>query len=140
MAEFTFDGDAFIARLKKIPQNTEVGLKRAGIYLLSQAQKTIKSGGEGWAPFRRPPKPPHNLLLDNGRLIGSLAPNSDENIFDLEHNSITVGSNVEYAAAQNYGFTPRNLPARPFLFIDQERADRCMAIIAKAMFDASGGA
>jgi len=48
------------------------------------------------------------ILQDTGRLKGSIKPYS--NAYGAE-----VKTSVEYAAAHNYGYSPRNLPARPFM-------------------------
>lgn len=31
------------------------------------------------------------------------------------HNGVAIGNRIVYAAAHNFGYPPRNLPARPFL-------------------------
>jgi phage gpG-like protein len=131
--EFEFDASAFISEIEGTKSNVVAGLKAAAIYFLSESAKTIRSGGLDWPAFRRPPKRPHQLLYDTGRLIGSLAPGGAMNVFESENDglTLTVGSNLAYARAQNQGYAPHSLPARPFMFFDEQRTDAMARIIEK---------
>jgi phage gpG-like protein len=52
----------------------------------------------------------------------------------VEHDKIvSVGSDVVYAAAQNYGYAPKNIPPRPFLNISAEAFLKIEAIINAAL-------
>jgi phage gpG-like protein len=51
------------------------------------------------------------ILIDTGRLRASIAKKVEGN------SRVLIGTNVVYAAAQNFGYQPRNLPARTFLGI-----------------------
>lgn len=42
-------------------------------------------------------------------------PGGEEQIFQTIDNGIIVGTNVKYAAVQNYGYAKKNIPARPFI-------------------------
>jgi phage gpG-like protein len=114
---FNFDGTAAIAELSKIRANAPQALNAVGVYLLTVAQTNITSQGSGlgWAPFKRLPKRPHQLLWDHGTLLRSLTVGDGNNVFQSSPGQVTIGSNVAYAAAQNFGVTSHDLPARPFL-------------------------
>jgi phage gpG-like protein len=123
------------AKVQGILNNREGALKAAGLVLLAKAQEAIEQSGPGWAPFKRPPKRPHQLLWDTGTLIQSLSLSGANNVFTVSGNSVTVGTNVAYAAAQNEG-TRRGVPARPYLFIDAERQDAANAAYVKRLLQA----
>lgn len=127
------DAAALKATVQRILDNRPDALKAAGLVLLADAQQTIHDGGQAWAPFKTLPKRPHQLLWDTGTLIQSLALGGAGNVFEQTGDTVTVGTNVAYAAAQNYGYEPRNLPARPFLFIDDEREQQASNAYSKAL-------
>jgi len=72
---------------------------------------------------------PHEPLRDTGVLLNSLSvgtwsgdsyvkPNMDggeQQIFEMEYNGVTVGTNVLYARTHNEGDPKRGIPARPFI-------------------------
>jgi phage gpG-like protein len=129
-AEF-FGGDVIKAKLNALLLAKPDALKSAGLSLLLAAQKSIISGGPGFAPQKRPYKPVHQLLWEHGTLLRSLAIDGADNVFSEDDNSITVGSAVKYAQALNLGYAPHNLPQREFLKIDDQRlADARDAYIA----------
>ncbi|MEO1082391.1 MAG: phage virion morphogenesis protein [Pseudomonadota bacterium] len=72
-------------------------LRRTGRYLVRDAQVNIRLGrdvrGAPLAPIRRDGQ----ILRDTSRLYRSIA-------YRLGQNEVRVGTNVEYARAQNYGF------------------------------------
>ena len=125
MASAEFIGSEIIKRkLQAMLMAKSDGLKAAGLVVLTKAQKTITSGGgNGWPGFKRPPTRAHQLLWDYGTLLRSLTVGDTNNVFEQDDASITIGSNVAYARAQNLGDPNHNLPARPFLFLDNERMD-----------------
>lgn len=69
------------------------------------------------------------ILRDTGRLFNSLMPSEagfggiigqDENEFEIQNGTISVGTNVVYAGTHQYGRPERNIPARPFFPPDAE--------------------
>lgn len=136
MADASADGIENIkARLKGVLAAKKDALKAAGVAVLTNAQQTITNGGDGWQPWSKnyKPKRAHQMLWDTGTLLRSLTVGDANNIFDQENdNTIIVGSNVKYAAAQNFGYSPRNLPARPFLLVNAKTQDVAQrAFVAK---------
>lgn len=79
----------------------------------------------------------HPLLIKSGDLfLAVTSPFGRGHIEDVGNRSAEIGvdpSEIPYAMAQNYGYAPRNLPAREFEDIDDETADLCTEIIADAM-------
>lgn len=113
-----FDDSKALAKLDKIKANMPMALKAAGMVVLTAAQQTIIEGGQDWTPWKRLPKHPHQMLWDTGTLIRSLMLGDTHNILRETDSSIIVGSNVAYSAAQQYGYAPHSLPARPFLLFN----------------------
>jgi phage gpG-like protein len=124
MAEASSEGfEQIKARLQRMIAAKQEALKASGVAVLTESQKTITSGGNGWAPWSTnyKPKRVHQMLWDTGTLLRSLSIGDEHNIFRTDgDDSIVVGSNVKYAAAQNYGYSPRNLPARPYLVLNAQ--------------------
>jgi hypothetical protein len=73
---------------------------------------------------------PHEVLRDTGVLLNSLSVGSwsgsgqyarprgeggEEQIFELQDNGVTIGTNVAYAASHHYGDQKRGIPARPIM-------------------------
>ena len=56
-------------------------------------------------------------------LHGNLRDSIETYITSATEAEVGVGSNVKYAAAQQFGYSPRNLPARPYMGLsaDNER-------------------
>jgi phage virion morphogenesis protein len=50
--------------------------------------------------------------------------------YDATDDQVEIGTNLIYARAHQYGYTPRNLPARPFLGINDQDANEIEAIFA----------
>lgn len=121
MADASITGlDALKARLQRLQRSSETAMKAAGVGALTVAQKAIINQGDGkwpaWSQNYRP-KRSHQMLWDMGTLLRSLALGGAENVFEQDAQSVTVGTNVAYAAAQNFGIPTRNLPPRPFFVI-----------------------
>lgn len=114
-------GDSFESPLKKIglqltssvQQNFDKGgrpKKWAGLKLATLLQRGAEVGGSG-----RP-----EILRDKGFLMASIvsAPTDPDGIWDLEKFQVTVGSQLKYAKHIQDG--TRNMPARPFLMMQDE--------------------
>lgn len=80
------------------------------------------SSGVPWPP--RKDKKPHPLLVLSGALIESARDTGGAgNIHQVSGRLATLGidgSVIPYAAAQNYGYEPRNLPAREYLYAAED--------------------
>ena len=127
------DAAALRATVERMLANREAGLKAAGLTILAASQQEIHDGGQGWAPFKKLPKSPHQLLWESGTLIQSLALGGPGNVFEIDGGSVKTGTNVAYAAAQNYGYEPHDLPARPFLFVDDKRQEQAEKAYVNAL-------
>jgi phage gpG-like protein len=127
------DASQLLATVHRMLGNREEGLHAAGLVILAVEQQTIHDGNPSWAGFRTLPKSPHQLLWETGTLIQSLALNGPGNVFEVKGDSVTTGTNVAYAAAQNYGYAPHDLPARPFMFIDDARQEQANKAYVNAL-------
>jgi phage gpG-like protein len=124
MASAEFNGfEAVKAKLGGMLAAKAQALKAAGLAILTAAQKSITSGGAGWPAWspNYKPKRAHQMLWDYGTLLRSLTLGDQNNVFREEgDDTVIVGSAVAYARAQNQGYG--HLPARPYLFVDDDRA------------------
>jgi phage gpG-like protein len=111
--------DALRAKVQLLKDNKPKALRAAGIKLLKLAQQSIQEQGPGWAPFKKLPAHPHQLVWESGELFHSLDPGDSHNILQVDGDTVTTGTNVPYAHYQNDGDS--RLPARPFEFIDDAR-------------------
>jgi len=127
---------------------------RAATVVLTAAQMRIRSKGDGeWAP-QAFPNAQGSLLNRTGRLMRSLTIDADGNVFKEIPGGMRVGTNIRtdddrfsIGEIQQYGTGPifpkkgkflvfevngvkifskgtKGIPARPFLYIDDEDADR----------------
>jgi phage gpG-like protein len=134
--DIQFDGTATIAELNKIRSQIPQALEAVGVYLLTVAQSNITSQGAGlgWPPAKRiDKKHPHQLEWLTGTMLRSLTPQGSSNIFQVSDNSVTIGSNVVYAAAQNFG--NRHLPARPFLVFNSDQEEAAARVFLKYLLN-----
>lgn len=125
---FEFNYQPFIDKLELLQSNIPNALQAAGLTFVTLSQQTIINQGNGaWAPFKRLPKRPHQLLWETGTMLRGITTGN------IDGDTITVGDNVAYAAAQNYGVPSHSLPARPFFVWDQTVADKVGAAYMKAL-------
>ncbi len=80
--------------------------------------------GAAW-PVRKffPGDDGHPLLVDTGALAAAAIGQGTGAMEQLSRRELMVGidgSVIEYAAAQNYGYPPNNLPQREFFGIDED--------------------
>lgn len=75
------------------------------------------------------------LVLRNDLRSSLVARLSAYAIYEPEPQALTLGSSVPYAMAHQYGYKPRNLPARPPIIIDDE-TERRMEGVAEREFAA----
>lgn len=98
---------------------------------LSKAYARFKT--RAFAPAPRPP-----ILVFSGRLRASVtnSATSDganaDTIINITDTSMEFGTRVPYAAAINFGYKDRNLPARPFLIWDEGRVRAVNKILDSA--------
>ena len=134
----SFDASGLKAKIALLKANAVKARQAGAVAALATAQQTIINGGNGWPEWsaayaRRIAKRPHQMLWDTGTLLRSLTPGGSDNILQDNGNGITVGSNVAYAAAQNYGNPERSLPARPFLVVNDQLEQNVTAAFFKSL-------
>ncbi len=79
------------------------------------------------------------LLQDSGLLKASSTASGADAILDIQPLSLETGTALVYAAAQNYGYAPRNLPARQFIGVNADLADTFAEIIGDYAVEVLGG-
>ncbi len=106
--------DKVLNRLRKLEANADtLPWARVGNHVRDSIKLNFDSGGR---PVKWPPRKdnlPHPLLNKSGKLMNSF-------YVTLISNGVAVGTKVKYQAAQNYGFPPRNIPARKFLMVQPD--------------------
>jgi hypothetical protein len=86
------DASGAIAKMQNLKANIPKAMEAVGAYVLLSAARTITDGGNGWAPFKKLPKRPHQLLWDSGTLLRSLTPGDSDNVLTVSGDTITVGT------------------------------------------------
>lgn len=81
--------------------------------------------GQAW-PARKDPSGNHPLLVLSGKLRFDAAHGQAE-VTDRE---IAVGTDLVYAATHQYGRAGANIPARPYMGVNDRRLDRIGEMIA----------
>ena len=85
-----------------------------------------------WPPSRRVLEVGGLTLVKTGVLRDSVGPGAP--LFGVrrmtkgEELSLMFGTNVEYGVTHQFGYPPRNIPARPFLGVEQTQMGRIHAI------------
>jgi phage gpG-like protein len=101
-------------RLSKLEANaSSLPWDRIGNLVRDSIKLNFDSGGR---PVKWPPRKddlPHPLLIKSGTLKDS---------FYVEPilNGVAIGNKVKYQAVQNFGYPPRNIPARKFLMVQPD--------------------
>jgi phage gpG-like protein len=76
--------------------------------------------GDGWVPlspsyaaWKKSNHPSKDMMRITDRLYKSLVSKShEEHVYETGPNWVEIGTRVPYARAHQYGYAPRNLPAR----------------------------
>ncbi len=99
--------------------------------MLSAVEENFdQQGRPRWAPLKestilqriKKGKGNNKILQISGMLAGANTPSSGKKF-------ARVTNNKKYAAAQNFGYPARNLPARPFLKLPEEDMDGIVEMI-----------
>lgn len=91
--------------------------------------------GNSWAPLKHP-RPAgrnqgHRPLIDTSTLMRSVISKNLGNIEEITDNSVTYGTDIEYAAFHQFG--SGNVPARPFVGVSDAMIERAEEMIADHM-------
>lgn len=112
--------------------NPQPVLKMAGLLIKREVQgnfmRSATPDGTPWPPLKRPRTRPklhrsvmsrrsgiQRPLIDTGALMNGIN-------YETTENSVRVATSAQtraYAAAQNFGYAPRNLPARTYMGIGE---------------------
>jgi len=104
------------------------------------------AAGNAW-PARKIVGDGHPLLIDRGDLMQAATGGGPGHVTEIDARSIAIGVDKEGgsarslrgAAVHQFGYPPRNIPARPYLEADQEALDRIEEQIADFGLSLLGG-
>ena len=146
-ASITIDLDtsAFSPAMDEIKAATS-DLKELCTLLAGRAVKMIdrkfQKSGPGWVPLsartlrrRRKNGRGAKPLLDTGKLRASTVANGEGGVFEVSSTGFVVGSNLEYAAAHQFGIASRGLPARPFIPTEESIVAEFTPVITRYFTD-----
>jgi phage gpG-like protein len=108
--------------------------KREMALFAAEGEGAWESLSPNYAAWKSKYYPGLPLLSLRGDLKSSLVARlSTYAIYEDEPQALTLGSSVPYALAHQYGYKPRNLPARPPIIID-DPTERSMEGVAEREF------
>lgn len=139
--ELTLDFSALNARLEKLA-NPNLGELSSLLAAEGESQtrrriseEKASPDGTAWdvwsSSYAKTRHSGHSLLENEGDLVDSI-------ISGVEGNDAVWGSNLVYAAAQNFGYDKTGLPAREFLGLSEENKKDMAAIIDDWLDDVMG--
>jgi phage virion morphogenesis protein len=141
MLTITVDDAQVMAALEKLrarasdmtPVMTDIGEELVS-RILDSFEREASPYGEKWAPLkpatilgrarRFKTKKAKQAAVDNPRILqdtGYLRSSIEIQSVGSDH--VTVWSRAEYAAVHQFGSTRKNIPARPFFPVSEDRAD-----------------
>ena len=130
-----------IGQLAERMEDLSEPMNAIGVYIVKRARERFEKSGPGWPPLsprtvakRR--KGSSKPLIDTGRLMASIGNVAKEGVFQVTERSVRVGTNVIYAAIQNFGGRAGRghsveIPARPFLYVEDRDVDVFKEIILR---------
>lgn len=96
----------------------------------------VSSSGSAWPP--RKDKLTHPLLILSGAMKAAVSqPGAAGHVEDIQDRQAAIGidsSIIVYAAAQNFGYPKRNLPAREYVFATDETMDKSEQLFTDAAY------
>lgn len=78
---------------------------------------------------------PGSILIAFGGLQRSLLPNGPNSFTKVTNKTAEFGTIMEQAPALHFGYPPRNLPARRFVFFKDEDINLIMSVAATFAFN-----
>ncbi len=134
---------AGLARVAEVLESPRDAMDEIGRRLVSAALRRFESergpDGRPWLRSARALAEGGRTLTDSGRLRASIT-----HAVAADGRALVVGSDVAYAAIHQFGSTGKGrrgqLPARPYLGIDESDRDAIRRILARAIARASEGA
>ena len=117
-------------RLLEKGTQLEPALREIGEYLIesTQVRFTQMQSPEGvpWQALSKKTlakkKRPDRILTESGTLADTLT-------YQLNHNQLMFGTNLEYGATHQFGRDEANIPARPYIGINREDQTEILEIL-----------
>jgi len=134
--------DPLLAKIRRLDGHAEEPLEIAGVEAHTIIKEKFQNQGPGWARLsertllkrRNADKSSVKILLDEGTLRDSITSQAgQESVYVLTGRELLIGSNLVYAAIQNFGWPsggkhpPPTIPARPYLPTPEELIPRLEA-------------
>ena len=121
-----------------LQKNPEAAFDEVGQILAASTVLRFERGagpdGEPWEPSRRALEEGGQTLVDSARLRNSIT-------HVASADGVDVGTNVLYAAIHQFGSgdleKPKNIPARPFLGLDDDDADAVVGVFRRRLAGAA---
>lgn len=120
-------------------------LKQASLLAIETSQANIDAGGRpSWvalSPETRPKDDPVPLR-DTDLLINSISDPAthEDGVFEMDNFAVEVGTNLEYAGPQHFGTKDGHIPARPFMFLDDDDEGKILLLLEEFLDKALGPA
>lgn len=89
--------------------------------------------GSPWPPHKESTvrrHGPHPLLILSGSLLESATSESGKGSYlEVTDNEITIGVKLPYAKVQQFGYPPKNIPARPYYDVPDSIGDQVEGLL-----------
>ena len=125
MINIEINSNNLLKRLKSIERNLNtLPWQSIGNVVRDSVHRNFDVEGRPvkWKP--RKDNKPHPILNKSGRLKNSI-------YVEEQKNGVSIGSRVPYQAVHQYGYAPRNIPARPYLTIQEQDKKQILNEIKK---------
>ena len=134
-----------ISKLQSSLADLRPWLRRAGLLAVESVNLNFDAGGRPtWTELSEETRPGTNPepLRDTGLLDASITDPAthEEGVFDLGLTSIETGTNLKYAGPQHFGTEDGHIPARPFMFLQEEDETKIMRLLDEYLDEALGPA
>ena len=104
-----------------------------GEYFLESTQDRMSReespDGKAWEPLSVNTLEQKDLTNQSGKILRGYGTLADLLSYQINGNQLMFGSNMEYAATHQFGRDSANIPARPFLGINNEDESEIVAIL-----------
>lgn len=97
-------------------------------------QRAADSEGSPW-PARKDPVPQHPLLQLTGALLASVQSDTPDIAGRTIHVGVDGSAGIPYARVHQFGYPPRNIAQREYLYASEDVLAECAELIADGVVD-----
>jgi phage gpG-like protein len=94
---------------------------------------------EDWAKVKEKKGWDPRILFAQDSLYNSFTRRGGQQILEIDDDTISLDSEVEYAHVHQEGGGPKNLPARPYIDFRSRDVEKWVGICEKHIYEAMGG-